>query len=162
MRGSKLILRRGAASEVLDELIEDTGAAAIFWNRRYEPASAEHDAALERDLEAARHRRRELQRRPAVRAGGDPHRVGHAVQGVHPVLARLPGARCCRRAARDSRRSPLLGTGHRATISTAGALLPTKPDWADGLREAWTPGEAEAPQAPVGLPAVRPRRDPAT
>ncbi len=36
-RGSRLILRHGPAEAVLDRLLQETGADAIYWNRRYEP-----------------------------------------------------------------------------------------------------------------------------
>src|SRR5579872_2637854 len=35
--GSRLIVRRGPALETLRKLIKETGATAVFWNRRYEP-----------------------------------------------------------------------------------------------------------------------------
>ncbi|MEL6858376.1 MAG: deoxyribodipyrimidine photo-lyase [Pseudomonadota bacterium] len=39
--GGTLILRRGEALSILDEVAKETGAGAIFWNRRYEePARA--------------------------------------------------------------------------------------------------------------------------
>ena len=57
LRGLRLILRRGRVLETLRTLIGDTGAGAVFWNRRYEPAaeqcSREMRQALSRDgLEA--------------------------------------------------------------------------------------------------------------
>ena len=48
-RGSRLVLRRGPTATVLDELIAETGATAVLWNRRYEPASIERDTALKSD-----------------------------------------------------------------------------------------------------------------
>ena len=40
-RGSRLILARGRAATVLKKLAADTGATAVHWNRRYEPAAVE-------------------------------------------------------------------------------------------------------------------------
>ncbi|WP_374102019.1 deoxyribodipyrimidine photo-lyase [Arthrobacter sp. ISL-5] len=34
-RGSRLLLRRGGAATVIRELVEQTGAGAVHWNRRY-------------------------------------------------------------------------------------------------------------------------------
>ena len=45
-RGSRLILRRGRAVEVLATLVRDVNARAVHWNRRYEPAAV----AVERDV----------------------------------------------------------------------------------------------------------------
>ena len=48
--GSRLVLRRGASAAVLDALLEETGAEAVFWNRKYEPATQPRDAALKKAL----------------------------------------------------------------------------------------------------------------
>jgi deoxyribodipyrimidine photo-lyase len=45
-RGSRLILRRGDAAAVLADLIKSTGATALYWNRRYEPAAIARDTAI--------------------------------------------------------------------------------------------------------------------
>jgi deoxyribodipyrimidine photo-lyase len=51
-RGSRLILRQGPAETVLRELIAECGAVAVYWNRRYEPATQPRDARLKRELRA--------------------------------------------------------------------------------------------------------------
>ena len=48
--GSRLILRRGPALETLRALIQETGAGAVFWNRRYEPAVIARDARVKESL----------------------------------------------------------------------------------------------------------------
>lgn len=48
--GSPLILRRGPTLAALDQLVQETGATAIYWNRRYEPAAIERDATVKADL----------------------------------------------------------------------------------------------------------------
>lgn len=45
-RGSRLIFRRGSHHGVLRSLLAETRAAAIFWNRLYEPEAIRRDAAL--------------------------------------------------------------------------------------------------------------------
>ena len=37
-RGSALVLRSGESLATLQALIEQTGAEAVYWNRKYEPA----------------------------------------------------------------------------------------------------------------------------
>ena len=49
-RGSRLVLRRGSTSAALKELIEQTGAGAVYWNRRYEPAIVARDRKIEEEL----------------------------------------------------------------------------------------------------------------
>jgi len=50
--GGNLILRTGQAFRILDMLIEETGADTIYWNRRYDLAPRETDAAIKADLTA--------------------------------------------------------------------------------------------------------------
>ncbi len=50
--GATLILRKGQAFRILDMLIEETGADSIYWNRRYDLAPREIDAAIKSDLKA--------------------------------------------------------------------------------------------------------------
>lgn len=49
-RGSRLILARGESGPALRALIADTGADAVYWNRRYEPAAIARDTALKSGL----------------------------------------------------------------------------------------------------------------
>lgn len=45
-KDSRLILRKGAALEVLQGLIAQTGAGAVYWSRLYDPDSIARDTAL--------------------------------------------------------------------------------------------------------------------
>ncbi len=49
-RGSQLLLRQGGSAEVLQQLVADSGAVAVYWNRKYEPATQPRDAAIKRTL----------------------------------------------------------------------------------------------------------------
>ncbi|MEP2530436.1 deoxyribodipyrimidine photo-lyase [Shimia sp.] len=48
--GMRLILRRGQAEQVLPKLVQETGADAVFWNRRYDAPSVACDTNLKADL----------------------------------------------------------------------------------------------------------------
>ncbi|MEM8549849.1 MAG: deoxyribodipyrimidine photo-lyase [Verrucomicrobiota bacterium] len=50
--GLSLVLRHGASQAILRELLEETGASAVYWNRRYEPAVRERDEAIKSALRA--------------------------------------------------------------------------------------------------------------
>jgi deoxyribodipyrimidine photo-lyase len=52
-KGSRLILARGSAAEIIPALQQATGAGAVYWNRRYEPAAIARDSALKAALVAA-------------------------------------------------------------------------------------------------------------
>ena len=43
---SNLILRRGNASEILQELMNETGALDVYWSRAYDPASIHRDTKV--------------------------------------------------------------------------------------------------------------------
>lgn len=50
-KGSRLILRRkGDALKVLREVIEETGAGAVYWSRLYDPAAKERDSRIKEAL----------------------------------------------------------------------------------------------------------------
>ena len=51
-KGGQLILRRGDAAEILDEIVAETGADEVHWNRRYEGWAREIDQALKSDLKS--------------------------------------------------------------------------------------------------------------
>jgi deoxyribodipyrimidine photo-lyase len=48
--GSRLIIRRGPTLETLRGLLGETGAGAVYWNRRYEPAVIDHDRRVKAAL----------------------------------------------------------------------------------------------------------------
>lgn len=50
-RGSRLILARGRAPEVLRKLAADTGATCVHWNKRYEPAALKCSQLVSQSLQ---------------------------------------------------------------------------------------------------------------
>jgi deoxyribodipyrimidine photo-lyase len=50
--GSKLILRRGKAVDVLADLVSETNAQAVHWTRAYDPAAIERDTKVKATLKA--------------------------------------------------------------------------------------------------------------
>ena len=48
--GSNLILRRGNASEILQELMNETGALDVYWSRAYDPVSIHRDTMVKSSL----------------------------------------------------------------------------------------------------------------
>ncbi len=51
-RGSRLLIRRGPTLETLRSLLKETGAQAVLWIRRYEPAITARDAQVKSGLRA--------------------------------------------------------------------------------------------------------------
>jgi deoxyribodipyrimidine photo-lyase len=141
--GLELTLRRGAAADVIDAVVAETGAKAVFWNRRYGEAERTVDAGIKAALRAAgveaRSSQASLMFEPwtVLTGQGAPYRVF------------TPFYRSC--LAQPEPRHPLpVDDDVSAFAGVTGdelgdwALLPTTPEWAGGLREAWTPGEKTA------------------
>jgi len=140
-RGLSLAIRRGPAWDALCELIAETGAEAVHWNRLYEPALIDRDKGIKRALKkhgvAAHSHNAALLREPwTIRTGsGTDYR------------AFTPFWRACQRAGEPP--APLgipeLRRGPEATGLTISQLelLPSI-RWDTGLEATWQPGEAGA------------------
>src|SRR5262245_35410645 len=61
---SRLVIRTGSTLRVLEQLMQETGADAVFWNRRYEPAAVARDRELKDRLSGARSYSGSLLREP--------------------------------------------------------------------------------------------------
>lgn len=143
-KGSVLVLRRGAASDVLPALVGETGAGAVFWNRRYGGPEREIDAGIKDGLrgdgvEVASFAGSLLYEPWTVRTGaGTPYGVftpfWNACRQLPAPRAPLPEPRELRGPGRNPASDDL----------AEWELLPTSPDWAGGLRERWEPGERAA------------------
>ena len=146
-KGGRLDIFAGAGAEVIVQLAHAAGAGAVLWNRRYGEAERAIDTAVKTALKdagvATASFNGALLREPwevktrtgtdfrvftpfwkAVRALGDP-------PAPLPAPARLTA-------------SPLPAGAPQPVSLASLRLLPTKPDWAGGLRTSWTPGEAGA------------------
>ena len=51
-QGGQLVLRRGEAAQVLQALVAETGAGAVWWTRLYDAASRDRDTAIKQALRA--------------------------------------------------------------------------------------------------------------
>ena len=123
--GGGLVLRRGPADRVIRSLVEETGAGAVFWNRRYGGPERDLDAELKRALRddglIVQSFAANLLFEPwTIRTGqGTPFSV---FTPFWRACTRRPsrGIRC-RPPTRSSRRMP------RATPSTTGSCCPPIP-----------------------------------
>lgn len=139
-RGSRLVLRRGPAKDVIPEFLRETGCQAIAWNRLYEPRAVARDRCVKARSEGlgveVRSFNASLLFEPwdIATTGGSPYRV------FTPFWRRCldrefgaPGGPPPRLA--PPRRWPAgedLGDWD---------LRSRTPDWAAGLRRTWRPGE---------------------
>ncbi len=140
-RGAALVLRRGNAAEVLDGVIAATGATAVYWNRCYEPAAIARDQEIKAGL---RERGMEVESFAAA-VLFEPWTLKTKTGGPYRVFTPFHNATRA-----ITPRRPLPAPRRLSGMPIAGEdlsswnLRPTKPDWAGGLREMWTPGETAA------------------
>ena len=139
----QLILRRGKPAQILPALLRESGADAVHWNRIYEPAGIARDtaikAALQKDGIAVETHNAALL--------FEPWTVKTKAGGWFKVFSPFWRA-CLAQPSPAPQRAPKSLTPYAEALQsdalTDWGLLPAKPDWAGGLRETWTPGEAGA------------------
>jgi len=138
-RDVAVVLRRGAAEDVIPSLVAETGAGAVLWNRRY-GGSREIDARLKARLKddgldvRSFHANLLVEPWTLTTGQGGPYRV---FTPFWKAARELP--------VRDPLPVPAIEFADARTDALADwNLLPTRPDWAAGLRVAWTPGERGA------------------
>jgi deoxyribodipyrimidine photo-lyase len=142
-RGGSLILRKGPAAKVIPSVAGESGAGAVYWNT---VAQVPHQA-VEKQLEAA-----------LAKLGVDSqtfpgdllappsairNKEGRGLRVFTPFWRRILALGDPPKplpAPKELRRGPKVA----GDVLEAWKLEPTKPDWAGGLRESWTPGEGSA------------------
>jgi deoxyribodipyrimidine photo-lyase len=142
--GGKLILRWGAADEVLVKLAAEARVQAVYCSRAYEPWACRVEMALRARLLADGV---ELKRF----AGALLHEPDQlATQTGAPYKVFTPFWRALERTVETTPPPPAkshLVMPRRKIASdelSSWQLLPTKPDWSGGLSETWQPGEESA------------------
>lgn len=148
--GLRLVLHRGGSVEALRRLVAETGAGAVFWNRRYEPVIRARDLAVETALgqqgvevrsfnAALLHEPWTIQNR-----AGKPFQVftpfwRHCLAQAEP-LGPVP--------APDHLLAP---TRWPRSLGLPELELASRHSWTDGLRAAWRPGAAGAERQLAGF-----------
>jgi deoxyribodipyrimidine photo-lyase len=137
--GSRLILRRGNSVAIMCELARETGASAVHCIRHYEPWWRNAEKALAAEVNLVRHDGNYLMPMGSVKTGsGGDFKIytpfWRALAQHMPPPAPLPAPKA------------IISPDDWPESETLDSLdlLPTKPDWARGMRDMWTPGEAGA------------------
>ncbi|MFC8303230.1 cryptochrome/photolyase family protein [Specibacter sp. NPDC057265] len=153
--GIPLLLRRGAGLDMVTAVATELGAGSIRWNRRYGGPERTVDAevklwAQEHGLHAESHQANLLHEPWKVTTGaGGPYRVFTPfwrTVSAHDFRAPLD--------------APDPGHGFAGELPHGDGLqdwglLPHTPDWAQGLRESWTPTAAAGHERLEGFLAER-------
>jgi deoxyribodipyrimidine photo-lyase len=139
--GSRLILRAGKSEEVLASLAKETGASAVHYIRHYEPWWRNAEKAVAKGLpegcELLCHDGNYLLPPGSVTTGsGGQYKIYtpfmRALWQHMPPPEPLPAPKNITAPDSWPDSDPL----------SDWQLLPTKPDWAGGLQDMWSPGEA--------------------
>ena len=150
--GSGLILRQGKSDDVLVELAKEIGATRIHALHHYEPWWRNAERAVAAKLDLILHDGNYLAPAGSVTTGaGQPYKIftpfWRALREQLPPADPLPAPK--------SIAAPTAWP--RSDSLDDWALLPTRPDWAGGFVEEWTPGEAGAAERLDAFAAIASR-----
>ncbi|MBN8873340.1 MAG: deoxyribodipyrimidine photo-lyase [Rhodospirillales bacterium] len=142
-RGADLLLRRGAAAEILPALAAEVGADIVFTGAPTEPAERARDRAVAEALQADGRALRRVRTTLLFPPETLRNRSGK------PFAVYTPFAKACLAQPDPPPPSPApkaIPHARRPAGDTLESwnLLPHQPDWAGGMRATWTPGEAGA------------------
>jgi len=145
--GGRLDILKGETAPLITDLVKAAGCTSVVWTRRYGAAEIAVDRQVKADLAeagcAARSYNGQLLHEPwdVQTKAGDFFKVyspfWRAAQARPAPCEPLPAPLAVAAADWPA------GAPTRVTLDAL-ALLPTKPDWASGLRATWCPGEAGA------------------
>ena len=142
-RGGKLLLRRGDSRKIIPKLAADLKASEVHAARAFEPWAKAQQHAIDAALGSAKiafhlHSSSHL---------FEPERIKTKTGGIYGVYTPFSRA-CFEQSPGDTTKAAparLSAAEHGASDKLDDwELLPTRPDWAGGLRAAWEPGEAGA------------------
>lgn len=138
-RHAKLILRRGNAVEQLLKVAEETGAQTIHANRHYEPWWRKAQGELKDKLDLQLYDANYLMPPGSVTSGsGGPYKI------YTPFSKRTKELLPPRDLVPEPERLSSPDKWPQGDALDDWHLLPTKPDWAGGMRDFWQVGESAA------------------
>lgn len=141
--GVNLILRRGNPYEVLEDLLAESKADAVFWSRCYELHSIKRDTDIKKSLEESGIEVQSFNASLLFESWEIKNKQG----GNYKVFT--PFWKYCLSLPQPN--EPLAAPkfkssniGIKSDKIESWGLLPKNPDWSGGLAEKWQPGEAGA------------------
>jgi deoxyribodipyrimidine photo-lyase len=140
--GGRLILRSGDAETQLADILTETGAAAVFWNRRYDLAGREIDARIKSSLKAktitTESFNGSLLTEPWTQTTGS----GGYYKVYSPYWRAVQASYQC--PLPTAQPSALDDPGIGSDSLDDWDLHPSRPDWSAGFDPIWRPGENNA------------------
>jgi len=138
-KGSRLILRRGKCEDMLPRLVEETGACEVHALRHYEPWWRNAEKAVGKAVTLCLHHGNYLAPPGSVTTGsGSPYKI--YTPFWRALNERMPPSEPQRR----PQKIEAPESWPQSDDLDDWNLLPTRPDWAGGLRDMWEPGEEGA------------------
>ncbi len=137
-----LVLEQGDAQNVLTQLVKQTGADCVVWNRLYEPNAIQRDKAIKTGLRQSGIDVRSFNASLLV----EPWQVNTKSGGpfkVYSAFWRTVEKQRIERPLAAANPDILIPDGQTLDLPELG-LLPTSPNWASGWSDLWQPGEAGA------------------
>ncbi len=145
--GSRLILLKGPAADLVERVASETGASAVFWNRRYGAAEIALDGTIKKRLTERGIRAQSFNGRLLHEPWEIKNQAGRPFQVFTPYLRAVMTRRIApplpapAMIASEDWPSSVLDS---AVALTDLGLEPATPNWAGGLRRAWRHGERAA------------------
>jgi deoxyribodipyrimidine photo-lyase len=148
--GASLVLRKGPPARIIAEMARATGSGAVFWNAI---AQAPHQAEAGEVTSALKEIGVASQSFPGDLLAAPPdirNKEGRGLRVFTPFWRRVQALGDPPRPlpAPDALRP---GPNLASDTVESWRLEPTRPDWAGGLRDRWTPGELAGQQRLVGF-----------
>ncbi len=143
-RGLRLVILRGDSERELGRLVEATGAGAVYWSRRYEPAIRVRDAAIEARFAADGVEAKSFNSALLFEPDTIRNKQGGPFQVFTPYWRRCT-ALGFPAPAKSGGTKPLPGpSSWPASLAPEALDLLPRIRWDAGLAARWTPGEAGA------------------
>ncbi len=137
-----LTIRVGKAQDVLKDIIKETSANAVYWNRCYEPYSIKRDSEIKKSLQESGIKCESFNGSLLFEPWEIKTKVGDSYSVYTPFWKACLAKGIDRKPYTKPNLSKVI-TAKSESLETL-SLLPKKPDWAGGLRDNWQPGEKNA------------------
>lgn len=146
-RGAQLVLRRGAAREAIPRFIEEIAAAAVFWNRGYEPYAVARDTALKEALLASGVEVASFNAALLIEPWALKTKAGEPFKVFTPFWRAALQSGAFRTPLAAPKKLHAYAGPVLSDALAEWALTPSRPNWAKGFAPLWSPGEAGAQAA---------------
>ena len=142
-RGSRLLLMQGDAASVLRKLAKDTGASAVYWNRRYEPAAIAQAHRVEEALNRSEIEAKSFNSSLLVEPWDLLNKSGKPYQVYTPFKRRVQHEVKPAPTLRAPARLPVPVRWPKGVALDSLGLMP-KIEWYRPMAKLWRPGETDA------------------